>query len=333
MNLEPDCNLKSNLANGECGATSGAGFGIPTPILEYSDQAKSGWGNRPYSWTMSFLLEHELAPGIAASVGYYRNINGNIVRTDNRLAAPSDYNEFCVTQPVDSRLPGGGGSDVCGLFDVNPSLFGLVDNIRDLSNYESSYHGIDLLINARFDNGAFLQGGFNTGESRVNNCDAPDFPEQFCDRASLPWKGQHNIKLQGQYPLPWYGLVTSATFLNLPGIAQNASVRYSNAQIAPSLGRDLAACGTRTGAGCSASVNVLLYANNNEFEDRQTQVDWRIAANIDAGDVRFQPRFEIYNLFNANDVQGLNSRYGSAWLNAAGILTARLFKFAVQVDF
>ena len=59
-------------------------------------------------------------------------------------------------------------------------------------------------------------------------------------------------------------------------------------------------------------MNVLLYANNSEFEDRQTQVDWRIAANIDAGDVRFQPRFEIYNLFNANDVQGLNSRYGSA---------------------
>ena len=333
LNLEPDCNLKSNLANGECGATSGAGFGIPTPILEYSDQSKSGWGNRPYSWTMSFLLEHELAPGIAASVGYYRNINGNIVRTDNRLAAPSDYNEFCVTQPVDSRLPAGGGSDVCGLFDVNPLLFGQVDNIRDLSNYESSYHGIDLLINARFDNGAFIQGGFNTGESRVNNCDAPDFPEQFCDRASLPWKGQHNIKLQGQYPLPG-GLVTSATFLNLPGIARNASLRYSNALIAPRLGRDLAACAApRTGAGCTASVNVLLYPNNSEFEDRQTQVDWRLAANINAGDVRFQPRFEIYNLFNANDVQGLNGRYGSAWLNAAGILTARLFKFAVQIDF
>ena len=333
LNLEPDCDLRSNLANGECGATSGAGFGIPTPILQYSDQAKSGWGNRPYSWTTSILLEHELAPGIAASVGYYRNTNGNIVRTDNRLAAPSDYNPFCVMQPVDSRLPGGGGGEVCGLYDINPSLFGQVDNLRDLSNFESTYQGIDLLINARFDNGAFIQGGFNTGESRVNNCDAPDFPEQFCDRASLPWKGQHNIKLQGQYPLPWYGLVTSATFLNLPGIAQNASVRYSNAQIAPSLGRDLAACGPRTGAGCSASVNVLLYANNNEFEDRQTQVDWRIAANIDAGDVRFQPRFEIYNLFNANDVQGLNSRYGSAWLNAAGILTARLFKFAVAIDF
>ena len=331
-NLFPDCNLQSNLANGECGATSGAGFGIPTPILEYTDRAQSGWGNRPYSWTTSLLLEHELAPGIAASVGYYRNTLGNITRVDNRLASPADYDEFCVTQPTDSRLPGGGGGQVCGLYDIKPSLFGQFDNIWDLSNFAETYQGIDFLINARFDNGAFIQGGFNTGETRVDRCDAPDFPEQFCDRASLPWKGQHNIKLQGQYPLPG-GLVTSATFLNLPGISRNAAFRYSNAQIAPTLGRDLSACGARTGADCSASVNVQLYPNDNEFEKRQTQVDWRIAANIFSGDVRFQPRFEIYNLFNANDVQGQVGTYGTAWLNAAGILTARLFKFAVQIDF
>ena len=79
MNLEPDCNLKSNSANGECGATSGAGFGIPTPILGYSDQAKSRVGQPPLQLDDVGPLEHELAPGIAASVGYYRNTYGNIV--------------------------------------------------------------------------------------------------------------------------------------------------------------------------------------------------------------------------------------------------------------
>ena len=84
-------------------------------------------------------------------------------------------------------------------------------------------------------------------------------------------------------------------------------------------------------------MTLELYPDNTEFEARQTQVDWRIATNIETGGVRIQPRFEIYNLFNANDVQQSNSRYtpgpNNLWLNAAGILTARLFKFAVAIDF
>jgi hypothetical protein len=46
-----------------------------------------------------------------------------------------------------------------------------------------------------------------------------------------------------------------------------------------------------------------------------------------------QPKFDIYNLFNANDVQLLNSRYGATWLNASAILVARTFKFGAQLDF
>ena len=333
----PDCDLRNNLANGECGATSGAGFGTTRPITGYTDQARNGWGNRAYTWTTSVLLEHELAPGIAASVGYYRTTNHNIVRPDNRLVAQSDYDEYCVTTPVDSRFPGGGGNQVCGLFDVNPALFGQVDTIFDHSNWKQWYNGIDVLINARFDNGAFISGGFNTGETRLDRCDSPDFPEQFCNRADPPWSGQHNVKFSGSYPLPWYNLVTSATFLNLPGIQRNARTTFTNAQIAPSLGRDLAGCGARTGADCTRTAAITLYPNNNEFTDRQTQVDWRLATNIDAGGARIQPRFEIYNLFNANDIQGINSQYqggaNNPWQNITGILTARLIKFAVQINF
>ena len=270
-------------------------------------------------------------------MGYYRTTNHNIVRLDNRLAGPADYDEFCVTTPVDSRFPGGGGNQVCGLFDVKPSLFGQFDRVYDHSNWKQWYNGIDVLINARFDNGAFISGGFNTGETRLDRCDAPDFPEQFCDRANPPWSGQHNFKFYGAYPLPWWNLVTSATFLNLPGIQRNAQTTVRNAQIAPSLGRDLAACGARTGAECTAAMTVKLYPDNNVFQPRQTQVDFRLATNIEAGGARIQPRFEIYNLFNANDIQGLNSRYTpgptNPWLNITGILTARLFKFAVQIDF
>jgi hypothetical protein len=331
----PDCDYRNPLANGECGQLSGLGFGTELPLLQFSDDARYGWGNRDHTWTTSALIQHELADGIGVTVGYYRTKFANQLTNDNLMVERSDYSEYCVTTPTDSRLPGGGGSQICGLYDVNPAKYGLNKTLRVVSDNTQVYNGVDVLLNARFDNGATLQGGFNTGNTIIDNCDAPDAPPQHCRAASPPWKGQHNFKFSGQYPLPWYGLTTSATFINLPGIAQNARAAFSNAQIAPSLGRNLAACGTAT--TCTARVNIFLHPNSSEFEPRQTQVDWRIGASIRMGDVRIEPRFEIYNLFNAADVQSLNRQYSpganNPWLNASGVLTARLFKFALQVDF
>ena len=336
-NYVPDCDYRNVLANGECGQLSGLGFGTALPVLQFSDDAKEGWGNRNYTTTTSALIQHELAPGIGVTFGYYRTSYGNLLENDNLLVAPSDFTEYCVTGRSDSRLPGGGGQQICGLYDVSPAKFGLNNRLRSLSKNSSVYNGFDALINARFNNGATLQGGFNTGNTAVDNCNSADFAPQFCKSNNPPWSAQHNLKLSGQYPLPWYGLVTSATFVNLAGTSQDALSQYTNAEIAPSLGRNLAACGSRTIATCTARVRVRLHEPNSLREPRQNQIDWRIGASIRMGNARIEPRFEIYNLFNASDVQSLNTTYTTAannpWLNAAGVLTARLFKLAVQVDF
>ena len=332
----PDCDYRNVLANGECGQLSGLGFGTQLPLLNFAENARSGWGQREHTWTTSALIQHELTEGIGVTVGYYRTSFANNLTNDNLMVERSDFSEYCVTAPTDSRLPGGGGSQICGLFDVNPAKYGLNDRLRVVSKNTRVYNGVDVLINARFGNGATLQGGFNTGQTTIDNCNAYDAPPQHCKANSPPWKGQHNLKLSGQLPLPWYGLVTSATFVNLPGIARNATTFFTNAEIAPSLGRNLAACGTATVATCTARALVSLHPSNSEFEPRQNQVDWRIGSSIRMGNIRVEPRFEIYNLFNASDVQALSSRYtpgaNNTWLNAAGVLTARLFKFAVQVD-
>ena len=44
------------------------------------------------------------------------------------------------------------------------------------------------------------------------------------------------------------------------------------------------------------------------------------------------PRFDIYNLTNSGAVIGSIAGYGAAWLRPTEILTARLLKFGVQVD-
>ncbi len=86
-------------------------------------------------------------------MGYFRRWYGNFRVTDNLDVAPADYDPFCVTAPSDSRLPGGGGQQICGLYDVRPAQFGRVNNSITLSNnfgeQKEVFDGVDVSVSAR----------------------------------------------------------------------------------------------------------------------------------------------------------------------------------------
>ena len=65
-------------------------------------------------------------------------------------------------------------------------------------------------------------------------------------------------------------------------------------------------------------------------EPRQSQTDIRMSKVVHVGRARFQPRFDVYNLFNVADVLTLNAR---TWLLPTDVLSGRLFKFGALIDF
>lgn len=146
-----------------------------------------------------------------------------------------------------------------------------------------------------------------------------------------------------RYQLPWWGVQASANLQFLPGIPVAATYVATNAQVAPSLGRNLAACGdqspcTATAAnpyygGAVITSGIQLIEPNRTFENRLNQVDIRLAKLFTLGRGRIQGMFDIYNLFNASTVLSQNTRFGPSWRLPANILGARLFKFGVQIDF
>jgi hypothetical protein len=327
----PDCDLKSTLASGECGALANQRFGTPVVTRRYDSDFLTGWGQRDYNWQTSASLQHELRPAVALSVGYFRTWYGNFTVTDNLAVMPADYDPYCITVPVDTRLPGGGGNQICGLYDIRPTRFGQVNDLVTKASHFGKrtevFNGVDVGINARFGNGGLLSGGVSIGQTVINNCLVVDSPDlRFCETTDP----QKQVKLAVAYPLP-KGFQASATFQNLPGINRLASYVATNAQIAPSLGRNLGACGASV--VCNATVAVDLIEPNTLREPRQSQLDVRLSKLIRMGPVRLQGKFDIYNLFNANDIQLMITRYGSAWLNASSILAGRTFKFGAQLDF
>ena len=156
----------------------------------------------------------------------------------------------------------------------------------------------------------------------------------FRSHFSPPLGASTQVKFLVVYPLPW-DFQTSAIYQNIPGIPIRASRVYTNAEILPSLGRNLAAC--RGAAVCTQTVEIDLIAQNSVYEDRVQQVDFRVSRIFRFGKTRVQGSDDMYNLFNVSNVLNMTTRYsgqtGGQWLVPAQIMGGRLFKFTAQFDF
>ncbi|HEV3061323.1 MAG TPA: carboxypeptidase-like regulatory domain-containing protein [Vicinamibacterales bacterium] len=343
-NYVPDCDLTNPLTNGECGALPNTSRGLAkVPTQFYDPGYLAGWDVRPYYWNSSVSLQQELRPGVGLNVGYFNTWNGNLTVTANRAQPASVFNSYCVPAPTDSRLGAVSGQPVCGLFDVNPSNFGQVNNlITQASNYgkwTNIYNGVDATVSARFGKGGTLQGGFSTSKLSVNNCSvaaqipqvlvsgSTNTPAGYCSY-TVPWSAQTQLKLFGAYPLRW-GLQVSGTFQNLAGPQVTASHTFTNAQIFPSLGRNLS-------SGANGTVSVALLPPYSQFEPRFNQVDLRLTKAVVLGRARALLAIDGYNLFNSAAVLATNGTYagttGGSWLTPTAILGARLMKLGLQLD-
>ena len=69
------------------------------------------------------------------------------------------------------------------------------------------------------------------------------------------------------------------------------------------------------------------------FEERTRQLSLRFAKVIRIGRVRATPNFDIHNVFNASTPQAVNSAYGDSWLNVVNVMSGRLLKFGLIVNF
>jgi hypothetical protein len=337
-NYLPDCDLRNPAAHGECGPWSDLTFGqIRAANTRYSDEAQSGTNRQFYNWRFSTSVQRELAPNVALNAGYHRTWYGGFLVTDNLAVTPADYDPFCVTAPSDPRLPNG-GDQVCGLYDVRPERFGRVDNLVTLASgygdQKRIYNGLDATLNVRSGRATF-QGGVAAGRTTTSECFVVDSPQQaregFCE-VTPPWSAETQVKFMAIYALPW-DLHVSGIYQNIAGLPRAASYVATNAEVRPSLGRDLGSCGGRTPcAGTTAAFD--LFPQRTEFEERLQQIDLRASRTFRFGArTRFQANLDLYNVTNSNSVLNMTTRYGPAWLNAIQVMGGRLVKVSAQLDF
>jgi len=274
------------------------------------------------------------------NMGYFRRWYGNLRVTDNLNIGPTDYSPYSVTAPADPRLPNGGGYVISGLYD--PNFLAATNNIITLSNNYGSasevYNGVDFTVNARLPGGVVLSGGPSVGRTESNYCFTIDSPQGsglppnggtsaagllYCD-VKPPF--QPNVKVLGVYPLPWQGIQFAATFQSLPGPQITAARTFTNAEIRPTLGRNLA-----TGAAGTATIQMI--APGTMYDERLYQLDLRASNICRFGHHRLQANVDMYNAGNASSILGVNTTFGTNWLRPTSILQGRLVKLGGQWDF
>jgi len=329
-NLIPDCNLRDFAQNNECGPINNQNFGGLNVTTRYADDVLVGWGARGYNWEMNTEVQHQLTSAVSVTAGYYRNWFGNFRATDNLETTPADFTTYCVTAPIDARLPNGGGYKVCGLYDISEEKFGKVNNlVSQSSNFGTQTQVNDFFavnFTTRFASGARFGGGVDTGRSVADACFVIDSPQalQNC-RVVTPFRGQTQLKLNGSYPLP-YDFMVSGILQNVSGPAITASYAATTADIRPSLGRPL--------AGRTATATVPLIVPGTLFEDRTTRLDLRLSKIVQLPKrLRLQANMDVYNALNSSSIIQTNTTFGSQWLRPQIVVDGRIFQFGGQLSF
>ena len=350
----PDCVLSNpaGQSTGDvCGAWQSPNFGQARADTIYTKEAREGFNKQAYNWQAAASVQHELWPGLGLNFGYFRTWYGGFLLTDNAQLSSTSYDPYCITAPIDTRLPSEiSGQAVCGFYDLKPAFFGVTGgDVRQVTSVTAAdgnpakrtqvFNGVDITANARLAHGILIQGGASVGRTVLSNCSVVDSPEQregFCNDTP-PWSSGTQLKILAVFPLP-YDVQSSVIFQNVPGIPITASFVATNTNIkttvnpktGTALGRDLTAGSTQT-------VTVQLLPNNTYFEPRLNQIDLRLARTFDLGMTRkLKGSLDVLNLFNVNNVTRMQDRISTpnnAWQNALQVLTGRLLKVGVQFDF
>jgi hypothetical protein len=340
-NFNPDCDflnpaVQDNRATGGdlCGQITEDGFGKSVPQVFYDPLIMKGWGVRPADWQIGVTVQHEILPRISVEVGYSRRWLQNFTVTDNLARAVSDHTMFSVIAPLDSRLPGGGGYAVDGIYDPNQNVATLTNNFNTYApNYGkqySIYNGLELSLSARLRNGVQFQAGSSTGETVTDNCEI---------RAKLPEISLlnpycHNgpgittrVTGASSYTIPRVDVLVSGTFQSSPGAVLQANWIIPNATVRQWLGRDL--------SNQAPNITVNLLEPGQMRGERVNQIDFRVGKLLRFGRQRATLSVDMFNLLNPDTILTYNQTYNPTgnWLNPLGVMTARTVKFTAQWDF
>ena len=354
-NYVVDCDLL-NAAVQDLRATGGdlcgqgdANYGKNRSSTALDPSILNGWDARPNDWQFGVSVQQEVMPRVSVEVGYYRRwwpIYDGVDVTDNIAVASSEFGQFSVVAPTDSRLPNGGSYTINGLYNIRrprrraprttcarqPTPYGEHDRHRD--GFDTTFRrGCGMATNIRA--GPALDVSRRTSATCVRTrrrawgCPIRR-PGHLIRACSIPTASRWAVldHLQGERQLPGAEnrRQVSGTFSSRPGAILRADAIYqaNDPTILATLGRPLAAA--------AANVTVPLIGPYEAYGDRIDQVDMRIGKILRFGRTRSNISLDVVNLFNSNDNIAYQTLLSPTWPAPTQVLLPRIFRVNFGID-
>jgi hypothetical protein len=256
------------------------------------------------------------------SADYYRRSYHRKLWRRN-LAIPPERFSVDYT-PITIADPRGNGQTIT-VYNLNPALLGLVDELDDNSpNNRETFNAFDLGLDIRLRNGAVVNGGVSTGKLHKFECDVQD-PNQLrgCD-VRFPFRTQ--FKLSGTHPLPW-GFRVNGVFQSLPGVPEtrlgtvdgDLNVQYLvNRSIIPTL--------TQT------QVPIRLNEPGTEFLDQINLLDVSLTKTFTVRHVELKPQLDLFNVLNVSPAMDVIQTFGPSLYFPRTVLAGRLMRLNLRLE-
>lgn len=273
---------------------------------------------REYAWDWSASVQHEVAPGVSALVGWYFTRSYDAQTTINTAVSLSSFLSIPTINPV-SNQP-------LTIFNLDPAFQGRVANVvRNSDINHRDYMAYEASMQARLKGGGTILGGWAMERTRTVSCDTTNANLLFyCDQTgelaqsigavSIPWR--HEFKLAATYPLPWK-IQTGLSLLSYPGLPLTVAWAVPVASL----------------INRSAQVTVPVIAPGTSYLERWNQLDVHVTREIKTGRMALRPTLEVFNLLNTSVVLGQNQNFGTALGRPTSTLQGRLMKLSMMVKF
>jgi hypothetical protein len=266
---------------------------------------------RPFQWEYTVMVQRQIGSRTAVMAGYYGRRFWSLHTTVNDAVPSTAYTPVTITNPLTNQP--------LTVYNQDPATRGLVRNVLEtIPDLRHRYHGVEFQVNTRLPRATFFAGltiGANRGDQdsgdlnnpnlRINNYGAVGFDAPYQIRGGFSYTLPAEVRLSGSIR-EQSGLPETRTFPVTTAVVPGLTQVTQNVQVAP------------RGEFRFPWVNI---------------VDLRVTRSFSAGNLRFEPIVDLYNIFNNNAVTNAVQTVGPSLGRPSAIVMGRLLRLGARMNF
>jgi hypothetical protein len=295
---------------------------------------------RPRTDEVTAAVEFQLPYNMVLSVDGIRRWGRQLIATTEiGIPLSGGYTTTTAVDPGPDGNAGTGDDQRITVFNLLPQFAG--ENRRFVTNpagFETSFKGVEVTLQKRFSNGwqgllgyslskddlsrAGTSAGLGGGEEEGAGAGAFTDPNQAINNTGGPsfFDRRHSLKMSGSYQVPRLDVNVALVYKLQSGVPVARLITVSE---------DVDGVPFNQGP-------ITFYAEPRGGRRIETlhYMDFRVSKFFDMrSDRRLEVIFDVFNLFNANTVTGVNANTGSAFLNPLTILGPRVLRLGARFTF